>query len=78
MNCAGIGFIGDSIGFDLDTARRTVDVNLLGSLITAQAAARIVKKQGSSASFVFIASMSGYVVNKVSYTIPSSASLRSR
>jgi NAD(P)-dependent dehydrogenase (short-subunit alcohol dehydrogenase family) len=65
VNCAGIGYVGDSISFDLDTARRTLDVNLLGSLITAQAAAGIVKKQGYSASFVFIASMSGYIVQKV-------------
>lgn len=71
VNCAAIGYVGDSISFDLDTARRTLDVNLLGSLITAQVAARIVKKQRYSASFVLIASMSGYIVQKVSVTLSS-------
>lgn len=38
----------------------------MGTMICAQAAARLVHEHDLSASFVFIASMSGYVVNKVS------------
>ncbi|KIW86441.1 hypothetical protein Z517_01838 [Fonsecaea pedrosoi CBS 271.37] len=74
VNCAGISILGDSITFPLDTARRIIDVNLVGSLIVAQAAARIVRKKNMSASFVFIASMSGYVVNKGVGTAAYSAS----
>ncbi|OAL37638.1 hypothetical protein AYO20_03145 [Fonsecaea nubica] len=74
VNCAGISILGDSITFPLDTARRIIDVNLVGSLIVAQAAARIVRKKNLSASFVFIASMSGYVVNKGVGTAAYSAS----
>ncbi|KAF2099539.1 NAD(P)-binding protein [Rhizodiscina lignyota] len=64
VTCAGIGWVGPSISFPIDEARRIVEVNLLGTLICAQAAARLVFKNQFSASFVFIASMSGYIVNK--------------
>lgn len=71
VNCAGIGIVGDSIVFPEDQTRRTLDVNLAGSLYVAQAAAKVVMKQyheGKSlgASFLFVASMSGYISNKVS------------
>lgn len=65
VNCAGIGWIAPSITFPIDEARKIIDVNLVGTLIVAQAAAQLVQKHNFSASFVFIASMSGYVVNKV-------------
>ena len=65
VNCAGIGIVGNSISFPIDEARRIIDVNLVGTLICAQAAARLVQKHKLAASFVFIASMSGYVVQKV-------------
>ncbi|OQV09859.1 hypothetical protein CLAIMM_13939 [Cladophialophora immunda] len=74
VNCAGISILGDSITFPLNTARRVIDVNLIGSLVVAQAAARIVWRGNVSASFVFIASMSGYVVNKGVGTAAYSAS----
>ncbi|KAJ9150895.1 Gluconate 5-dehydrogenase [Pleurostoma richardsiae] len=64
VNCAGIGIIGPSISFPIATAKRIIDVNLVGTLVCAQAAARLVEKHSLSASFVFIASMSGYIVNK--------------
>lgn len=66
VNCAGIGWLGSSIDFPIEEARKIIDVNLVGTLICAQAAARLVQERNLSASFVFIASMSGYVVNKVS------------
>ncbi|KAH8800417.1 hypothetical protein F5884DRAFT_891389 [Xylogone sp. PMI_703] len=74
VNSAGISVLGESISFPLETARRIIDVNLVGSLIVAQMAARIVQRQKFSASFVFIASMSGYVVNKGIGTAAYSAS----
>ena len=69
VNCAGIGWLGDTIDFPLDDARRILDVNLIGTLVCAQAGARLVREHGFSASFVFIASMSGYVVNKVGFLL---------
>ncbi|KAK0757974.1 hypothetical protein N5P37_009269 [Trichoderma harzianum] len=79
VNCAGIGIVGDSIVFPEDQTRRTLDVNLAGSLYVAQAAAKVVTKQhheGKSlgASFVFVASMSGYISNKATPTAIYSAS----
>ncbi|KAL2418909.1 Short chain dehydrogenases/reductase notP' [Exophiala dermatitidis] len=66
VNCAGIGTVNPSISFDMDEARKIIEVNLLGTMICAQAAARLIQQQNHNlpASFVFIASMSGYVVNK--------------
>ncbi|KAK4072977.1 uncharacterized protein Triagg1_5654 [Trichoderma aggressivum f. europaeum] len=79
VNCAGIGTVGDSIAYPEDQTRRTLDVNLAGSLYVAQAAAKVVTKQyheGKSlgASFVFVASMSGYISNKATPTAIYSAS----
>ncbi|KAL7943959.1 hypothetical protein V8C42DRAFT_327303 [Trichoderma barbatum] len=73
VNCAGIGTVGESIDYPEDQTRRTLDVNLAGSLYVAQAAAKVVTKQcleGKSvgASFVFVASMSGYIANKATPT----------
>ncbi|OQV10431.1 hypothetical protein CLAIMM_14430 isoform 2 [Cladophialophora immunda] len=65
VNCAAIGWVGPSISFPVEDAKRIIEVNLVGTLICAQAAAQLVKKHNFSASFVLIASMSGYVVNKV-------------
>ncbi|KAL1863546.1 hypothetical protein Plec18167_000640 [Paecilomyces lecythidis] len=70
VHCAAIGWVGDSLNFPVNEARQIIDVNLIGTLIVAQAAGRLVKEQqdimeeGVTASFVFIASMSGYIVNK--------------
>jgi NAD(P)-dependent dehydrogenase (short-subunit alcohol dehydrogenase family) len=64
--------VGDSIDYPEDLTRRTLDVNLAGSLYVAQAAAKVVRaqyqegKNQEGASFVFVASMSGYITNKVS------------
>lgn len=65
VHCAGIGWIGPSIDFPIGEARKIIDVNLVGTLVCAQVAAKIIQKHDVSASLVFIASMSGYVVNKV-------------
>jgi NAD(P)-dependent dehydrogenase (short-subunit alcohol dehydrogenase family) len=76
VNCAGIGTVGESVDYPEDETKRTLDVNLAGSLYVSQAAAKVVRKQiaegknveGLGASFVLIASMSGYISNKVSQT----------
>ncbi|KAL6862275.1 hypothetical protein J3F83DRAFT_745708, partial [Trichoderma novae-zelandiae] len=69
VNCAGIGTVGESIDYPESQTRRTLDVNLAGSLYVAQAAAKVVRRQyregrSPGASFVFVASMSGYIANK--------------
>lgn len=70
VHCAAIGWVGDSLNFPVKDARQIIDVNLVGTLIVAQVGARLVQEQQKAmtvptqASFVFIASMSGYVVNK--------------
>ncbi|KAH8817421.1 hypothetical protein F5884DRAFT_779353 [Xylogone sp. PMI_703] len=74
VTCAGIGSVGPSISFPIDKARETLEVNLIGTLICAQAAARLVQKHEYSASFVFIASMSGYIVQKGTPTAAYAAS----
>lgn len=60
--------MGNSVDYSEDETKWTLDVNLAGSLYVAQAAAKVVRKQGGElgASFVFVASMSGYISNKVS------------
>ncbi|KAL4945629.1 hypothetical protein BDV06DRAFT_184406 [Aspergillus oleicola] len=66
VTCAGISPLGPSLEFSIPEAKRVIDVNTIGTLVCAQAAAQIIQKQSTdlSASMVFIASMSGYVVNK--------------
>ncbi|KAL6882199.1 NAD(P)-binding protein [Trichoderma longibrachiatum] len=73
VNCAGVGTVGESINYPESQTRQTLDVNLAGSLYVAQAAAKVVRRQyqeGKSpgASFVFVASMSGYIANKATPT----------
>ncbi|KAM0481949.1 hypothetical protein ACHAPX_003283 [Trichoderma viride] len=82
VNCAGVGTVGDSVDYPEDETKWTLDVNLAGSLYVAQAAAKVVRKQvaegrnvgGEGASFVFVASMSGYISNKATPTAIYSAS----
>ncbi|KAM0449869.1 hypothetical protein ACHAPV_006942 [Trichoderma viride] len=76
VNCAGVGTVGDSVDYPEDETKWTLDVNLAGSLYVAQAAAKVVRKQGGElgASFVFVASMSGYISNKATPTAIYSAS----
>ncbi|CAM1509877.1 Fc.00g002120.m01.CDS01 [Cosmosporella sp. VM-42] len=74
VNCAGIGWVGDSIDFPINEAKRIIEVNLIGTLIVAQAGAKLVQKHNLAASFVFIASMSGHIVQKGTPTAAYSAS----
>ncbi|KAF7561489.1 hypothetical protein G7046_g2667 [Stylonectria norvegica] len=74
VNCAGIGWDGPSINFPINEAKQIIEVNLVGTLVVAQAAAQLVQKHNLSASFVFIASMSGYIATKGLSTAAYSAS----
>ncbi|KZL78679.1 short chain dehydrogenase reductase family, partial [Colletotrichum tofieldiae] len=62
--CAGISGDAPSISFPIDTARRIVDINVIGTLICAQAAAREMQQQSFPGSIVLVASMSAHGSNK--------------
>ncbi|KAK1479143.1 short chain dehydrogenase [Colletotrichum tamarilloi] len=62
--CAGISGDAPSIDFPIDTARSIIDVNVIGTLVCAQAAAQEIQRQGSAGSIVLIASMSAHGSNK--------------
>lgn len=49
--------------YDMAMFRRLIDINLNGSFVCAQAAGRHMIRQGSGGSIIFIASMSGHIVN---------------
>lgn len=49
--------------YDIERFRRLIDINLTGSFLCAQAAGNCMIKQGSGGSIIFIASMSGHIVN---------------
>jgi sorbose reductase len=59
--------------------RRTLDTNTTGSFLTAQAAAKVMVKQGAGGSIVFTASISGHRVNfpqpQVAYNVSKAAVL---
>ena len=59
--------------------RRTLDVNTTGGFLCAQAAARIMQRQGTGGSIVLIASISGHRVNfpqpQVAYNVSKTALL---
>ncbi|KAI5364629.1 Putative short-chain dehydrogenase/reductase SDR, NAD(P)-binding domain superfamily [Septoria linicola] len=63
VTCAGIPLEGPAIETSMAKVRRQIEVNLIGTMICAQAVARVVKAQGHAASFVLIGSMSGHIVN---------------
>lgn len=64
--CAGVSDNGPATDFPADSFRRLLDINVTGTFMIAKAVANEVIKANVSASFVFVASMSGYVSNKVS------------
>jgi NAD(P)-dependent dehydrogenase (short-subunit alcohol dehydrogenase family) len=50
-------------GHDFNIFRRLIDINLTGTFIVAQAVRNVMIKSNSGGSMVFIASMSGHIVN---------------
>jgi NAD(P)-dependent dehydrogenase (short-subunit alcohol dehydrogenase family) len=55
--CAGIEIGGSSLEVGVETFRKIVDVNLTGSFLTAQRAARVMVEQGHGGSIVLIGSI---------------------
>lgn len=49
--------------YDVEKFRRLIDINLTGTFLCAQAAGKIMIEQKTGGSIVFIASMSGHIVN---------------
>ncbi len=55
----------DAVDYPPNDFRKLLDVNVMGTFLVVQAAARVMQKQKSAGSIVLIASMSGTVANKV-------------
>lgn len=65
--CAGVTENGPATEFPAESFRRLLDINVTGTFMIAKAVANEVILSNLSASLVIIASMSGYVSNKVSF-----------
>jgi NAD(P)-dependent dehydrogenase (short-subunit alcohol dehydrogenase family) len=63
ITAAGIEINGDSVKVTAEQWRKVIDVNLTGTFFSAQAFSDGVLNAGTSGSAVFIASMSGSIVN---------------
>ena len=63
--CAGVSGGGPTVDFSIDEVRRILDINLVGTFVCAQAAAREMIKQDVTGSMIFVASMSAHGSNKV-------------
>ncbi|KAA8893541.1 hypothetical protein FN846DRAFT_787824, partial [Sphaerosporella brunnea] len=50
-------------GYDIEMFRRLVDINLTGTFVCAQAVGNTMIKSNAGGSMIFIASMSGHIVN---------------
>lgn len=61
VTCAGIEIGGDTLDFAADDFRRVLDVNLTGSFLTAQAAARKMREAGHGGAIVLIGSLNSQV-----------------
>jgi NAD(P)-dependent dehydrogenase (short-subunit alcohol dehydrogenase family) len=64
--CAGVSGESPAVDYPIESFRRIIDINLSGTFICAQAAARVFCRQKIGGSVVLIASISGHVSNKVS------------
>ena len=65
VTCAGISGNVPAIDYDVSDFKRIMDVNVTGTFICAQAAAREFRRSGENGSVVLIASMSGWGANQV-------------
>ncbi|GAA3604469.1 SDR family oxidoreductase [Microlunatus ginsengisoli] len=63
LTAAGIEINGDSVDVTADAWRKVIDVNLTGTFFAAQAFGKGLLDAGRSGSAIFIASMSGSIVN---------------
>ncbi|KAI9850520.1 MAG: hypothetical protein M1838_005529 [Thelocarpon superellum] len=64
VNAAGIADSNiKAMDYDTDRFRRLIDINVTGSFLIAQACGRTMIQAGNGGSIIFIASMSGTIVN---------------
>ncbi|VVT46576.1 uncharacterized protein SAPINGB_P001282 [Magnusiomyces paraingens] len=63
VNSAGVADLTHAEDYPPEKFRRVIDINLNGSFLVAQAVGKHMIAQGSGGSIVFIASMSGSIVN---------------
>lgn len=63
--CAGISDCCDATSYPIDVFRKILDVNITGTFLAATAAAKEMHRANVPGSIVLIASMSGFVSNKV-------------
>lgn len=66
VSCAGVSDNGPATEFPIESLRRLLDINVTGTFTVAQAVAKEVRRSNTTASMVFVASMSGHVSNNVS------------
>jgi NAD(P)-dependent dehydrogenase (short-subunit alcohol dehydrogenase family) len=66
VTCAGISGEGPTVDFSVAQVRNIMDINVMGTFICAQAAAKEMIKHNVTGSMVFVASMSAHGSNKVS------------
>lgn len=64
--CAGVSDNAPAVDFPVESFRRLLDINVTGTFLVARAVAREMIQAKVSGSVVLVASMSGYVSNKVS------------
>lgn len=65
VTCAGVSGDGPSLDFPVERMNQIMNINVSGTFVCAQAAARIFQKQNVPGSIILIASMSGHGSNKV-------------
>ncbi|CAN6608481.1 probable NADP-dependent mannitol dehydrogenase [Trichomonascus vanleenenianus] len=63
VNSAGVADLVHAEEYPAEKFRRVIDINLNGSFLVTQAAAKHMIARGQGGSVVFIASMSGHIVN---------------
>lgn len=62
---AGISGRSSALEYNIDAFRKIMEVNVTGTFLCAQAAARMMRKNHVGGSIVLFASISGTVVNQV-------------
>jgi NAD(P)-dependent dehydrogenase (short-subunit alcohol dehydrogenase family) len=65
VTLAGISGRSPAVDYKISAFRQIIEVNVIGTFLCAQAAARIMQRQMVGGSIVMFASMSGTNVNKV-------------
>lgn len=74
VTLAGISGRSPATEYEIQAFRNIIDVNVVGTFLCAQAAARIMQRQNGSGSIVMLASVSGTNVNSVNIALPPTAS----